>query len=158
MPEPQLDEIQWRLPPQRIQEQFRGMGIVSNTILWYFAESPFFDRMSNNQALITQSFFNPAMAAVVQTREAWEAQLRTMQGLEFMTAGEPRPVGEAGQSSAVWVIRKQNRRKRPGQEDEVTVLGTYFVIGENVYQAPAVKDILSSKVVGFTLLFYPTGR
>lgn len=52
-----------------------------------------------------------------------------------------------GTGTGVWVIRKQTRRKRPGQEDEITVHSTYFVMGENIYMAPAVGDVIGSRLV-----------
>ena len=59
---------------------------------------------------------------------------------------------DQGGDSGIWVIRKQDRRKGDGTNDNVTILGTYFIIGENVYQAPSVRDIISSKMVGIDLL------
>ncbi|KAI9864622.1 MAG: Mediator of RNA polymerase II transcription subunit 6 [Trichoglossum hirsutum] len=71
-----------------------------------------------------------------------------MQGLEFMVAFEPsRAVGSQEGSENVWVIRKQNRRKRQGLEDEITVLGSYFVINENIYMAPSVGNVVGSKML-----------
>jgi len=56
--------------------------------------------------------------------------------------GPEAPIGE-GQ----WVIRKQMRRKHAGAEDELIVLANYFVVGDNVYMAPSVDNILGSKLV-----------
>jgi len=52
-----------------------------------------------------------------------------------------------GTGTGVWVIRKQTRRKRQPEEDEITVHSTYFVVGENIYMAPAVSDVLGSRMV-----------
>ena len=49
--------------------------------------------------------------------------------------------------NGVWVIRKQNRRKRQGMQDEITGISSYFVVGENVYMAPSIGNILSSRLV-----------
>ena len=84
------------------------------------------------------------MLPIIQTREAFEGRLKTMSGLEYMVAQEPAdPINGTG----VWIIRKQTRRQRKGEEDEVTVHSTYFVVGENVYMAPAVSDVLASRTV-----------
>jgi mediator of RNA polymerase II transcription subunit 6 len=140
--EPPLDEIQWSHP------QLAAMhGIHDNSVLHYFSESPFFDRTSNNAVLANQAQFNPNMVSIIQTREKMEAHLRTMSGLEYMVAEKPREMGQG----AVWVINKQTRRKRPGEEDEITVHAAYFVVGINVYMAPTLADILSSRIVGFVL-------
>lgn len=56
--------------------------------------------------------------------------------------GPEAPIGE-GQ----WVVRKQIRRKRAGADDELSVLANYFVVGENIYMAPSISNILGSKLV-----------
>jgi mediator of RNA polymerase II transcription subunit 6 len=142
--EPPQDEIQWRSPPHA---QELG-GIHSNTILFYFAISPFFDQTSNNHTVYTQAFFTGQMH-LVQTREAFEGRLKTMTGLEFMVAQEP---ANMVNGTGVWVIRKQRRQQRPGQEPLLTLLSTYFVVGENIYMAPSMGDVLSSRSV---CLFFP---
>lgn len=86
------------------------------------------------------------MHHLLATREAFEGRLKSMSGLEFIVAQEPAEMAP-GTGTGVWVIRKQTRRKRPGQEDEVAVHSTYFVMGENVYMAPAVGDVIGSRLV-----------
>ncbi len=81
-----------------------------------------------------------------------------MQGLEFMVAHDPLQQHQALQqqnpqlheSSNVWVIRKQMRKKRPVGEDEVQILATYFVVGDSVYMAPSVLSVLGSRMVCFS--------
>lgn len=138
--EPPLDEMQWHSQQMAINM----LGIHSNSVLFYFAESPFFDKTSNNAVLYSQALYNQAMLPVIQTREAFEGRLKTMSGLEFMVAQEPAdPVNGTG----VWVIRKQTRRKKQNEEDEIVLHSTYFVMGENIYMAPAVADVLASRTV-----------
>ncbi|KAH8821462.1 mediator of RNA polymerase-like protein II transcription subunit 6 [Xylogone sp. PMI_703] len=137
-----LDEIQWRSPPIA-----QGMqGIHSNSVLFYFAQSPFYDPTSNNAVLMSQAMFNPNMLHIIQTREAFEGRLKTMSGLEFMVAQEPAEMAP-GAGTGVWVIRKQTRRKRQGEEDEITVHATYFVVGENIYMAPTLGDVVGSRML-----------
>ncbi len=121
-------------------------GVHSNSVLFYFARSPFFDPTSNNAVLESQSQFNTALQAVVATRETFEARLKSMAGLEFMVAQEPAETGP-GAGTGVWVIRKQIRRKRPAEEDEIQVLQTYFVVGDNIYMAPLLSDIIGNRMV-----------
>ena len=64
-----------------------------------------------------------------------------------MVTQDPSENGTKVDNSGVWVIRKQNRRKRAGSEDEITPISSYFVVGENVYMAPTVGSILSSRLV-----------
>ena len=121
-------------------------------VLPYFAESPFFDATSNNAILTTQAFHNSSMFYIIQTREAFEGRLRTMQGLEFMVTHDPSENDSKPENSGVWVIRKQHRRKKQGAQDEVTGISSYYVVGENVYMAPSVSNILSSRLVCIILL------
>lgn len=123
-----------------------------STVLPYFAESPFFDATSNNATLTTQAFFNPNMFYIIQTREAFEGRLRTMQGLEFMVTHDPSENDTKPGHNGVWVIRKQNRRKRQGAQDEITGISSYYVVGENVYMAPSVGNILGSRLVCASVL------
>lgn len=122
-------------------------GLHSNTILFYFAESPFFERTSNNAVIMSQAMNNMAMYHYIQTREAFEGRLKTMSGLEFIVGEEPAETGP-GMGTGVWVIRKQTRRKQQYQEDdEITVHASFFVVGENIYMAPTVADILASRIM-----------
>ncbi|KAI9890732.1 MAG: Mediator of RNA polymerase II transcription subunit 6 [Vezdaea aestivalis] len=142
--EPPLDEIQWRS-----SELAQSMGgIHTNTVLPYFSQSPFFDVTSNNATLTTQATYNQSMIHLLQTRDAFEGRLKSMQGLEFMVASGPDPNSsfQPGEESP-WVIRKQNRRKRPGDIDEITVQATFFVMGENVYMSPSVGKVLESRLL-----------
>jgi mediator of RNA polymerase II transcription subunit 6 len=125
-------------------------GLHTNSVLHYFARSPYFDQTSNNAVLYTQSVMNPKLQVVLETREAMEARLRTMAGLEFIVAQEPAETAP-GTGTGVWVIRKQTRKKRHGEEDEIAVLNTYFVVEGNVYMAPALSDILASRMVSICL-------
>src|SRR5450755_57503 len=85
--------------------------LMSSTVLFYFAESPFYDRTSNNATLFTQGMNNAAMAQFLYTRQAFESRLREMQGLEFMVSHDPLlppyspyPIGV--EPSNIWVIKK----------------------------------------------------
>ncbi|KAG7289503.1 hypothetical protein NEMBOFW57_005874 [Staphylotrichum longicolle] len=139
---PPLDEIQWRSPPEF------EMGIHSNSVLFYFAQSPFYDRTSNNEVLFQQGLNNPNMTPYLATRELFEGRIKTMSGLEFIVAQEPAETGP-GAGTGVWVINKQTRRKRQG-EDEIIVHGTYFVNGENIYMAPSMGDVISSRLAAIS--------
>ncbi|KAK2811754.1 hypothetical protein FQN50_001792 [Emmonsiellopsis sp. PD_5] len=158
-PEVSLEEITWR-SPQHVQ--MMGGFLHSNNILFYFAESPFFDATSNNASLAVQASYNENFRPFIETRDAFEGRLKTMQGLEFMVAHDPiqeahaAAVAAAGgkqpqrlqqEPSNVWVIRKQMRRKRGGMDDEIQVLATYFVVGDSVYMAPSVLKVVGSRML-----------
>lgn len=70
-----------------------------------------------------------------------------MQGLEYMVTHDPSDNGQTIENSGVWVIRKQNRRKRQGSDDDVIPISSYFVVGENIYMAPSVSNVLGSRLV-----------
>ncbi|PMB68803.1 Mediator of RNA polymerase II transcription subunit 6 [Beauveria bassiana] len=143
--DPPLDEIQWH-SPQLIHEMG---GLHSNTILFYFAQSPFFERTSNNAVIMSQAMNNMSMYHFIQTREAFEGRLKTMSGLEFIVGEEPAESGP-GMGTGVWVIRKQTRRKRYQEADEITVHASYFVVNENIYMAPTLADILAARIMSIS--------
>lgn len=138
--DPPLDEIQWRSPQDAEQ------GIHSNSVLHYFSQSPFFDQTSNNAVLVNQAIHNQSMMYLLYTREAFEGRLKTMSGLEFVVAKEPAEMNH-GMGTGVWVIRKQMRRKKTGEQDEIQVLSSYFVVGLSIYMAPAIGDVLGGRMV-----------
>ncbi|KAI0007384.1 MED6-domain-containing protein [Xylariaceae sp. FL0662B] len=141
--QPPLDEIQWRDPGLAQSMQ----GIHSNSVLFYFAGSPFFDIQSNNAFIANQAMYNANMYHIIQTRERFESELSARTGLEFIVAQEPAEMAP-GTGTGVWVIQKRHRQKVEGQKDDkITVLATYYVNGENVYMAPTFADILSFRLV-----------
>ncbi|KAH7377988.1 mediator of RNA polymerase-like protein II transcription subunit 6 [Cadophora sp. MPI-SDFR-AT-0126] len=143
-----LDEIQWKSAPLVQQMQ----GVHENSVLHYFANSPFFDPTSNNAVLTNQAMFNPNMLEVIQTRAAFEGRLKTMSGLEFVIAEQPAEMAP-GTGTGVWVIRKQTRRKKDRDEDEITIHSTYFVVGDNIYMAPTVADVLGNRTMSIISSF-----
>ncbi|KAK9467997.1 MED6 mediator subfamily complex component-domain-containing protein [Lipomyces arxii] len=124
---PPLDELQWRAP-----EWIQAFGLRTDNVLEYFAQSPFYDRSSNNQVLKMQSQFN---APMMQPQDV-QLALTTMRGIEFMIA-------MANAAGALWVIRKCERLS----PTETVPLATYFVINENIHMAPAVYSVVSSRVL-----------
>lgn len=142
-----LDEMVFRDDGALMEMQ----GVHDNSILFYFARSPFFDHMSNNGLLFNQAMFNPKLAPILSTRAAFEGRLKTMSGLEYIVAEQPADMAP-GMGTGVWVIRKQTRRKRSGMDDEITVHAIYFVVGGHIYQAPSVADVIGSKLVRSSLV------
>ena len=64
-----------------------------------------------------------------------------------MVTHDPSENGTKVENSGVWVIRKQNRRKRQGMQDEVMPISSYYIVGENVYMAPSVENVIGSRIV-----------
>ncbi|KAJ5902449.1 hypothetical protein N7495_002977 [Penicillium taxi] len=145
-----MEEILWRSPPH---VQMMGGYLHSNNILFYFAESPFFDKTSNNASLAVQANYNETFRHFLETREAFEGRLKTMSGLEFVVTYDPLQAAAqsdtrfAHEPSNVWVIRKQNRRKRSGIDDELTVISSYFVVGDCIYMAPSVASVVGNRIL-----------
>ncbi len=146
--DPPLDEIQWYSAPTLREMQ----GLHSNTVLFYFSRSPFFDVTSNNAVLESQALHNPNMQHIVHTREAFEGRLRTMSGLEFVVAQEPAEMAP-GTGTGVWVIHKQTRRKRPAGEDDITVHAAYYIVNEHIYKALTLADIMGYWTVWYFFFF-----
>ncbi|KAK2748105.1 Mediator of RNA polymerase II transcription subunit 6 [Myotisia sp. PD_48] len=143
-----LEEITWR-SPQHVQ--MMGGFLHSNNILFYFAESPFFDPTSNNATLTLQAMHNENFRPFIETREAFEGRLKSMQGLEFMVAYDPIQEaaetmaggGQSAEPSNIWVIRKQIRKR----DDEAQILATYYVVGDFVYMAPSVLSVIGRRML-----------
>lgn len=107
--QPPLDEVVWHDPGAvqwlgnintntgKLEDRYCRSLPSSDTspVLRYFAESPFFDHTSNNATLNTQAMYNPSMVPMIFNRQAYEARLRTMQGLEYMIAYESQQLAGA---------------------------------------------------------------
>ncbi|KAG7711996.1 hypothetical protein KL914_000638 [Ogataea haglerorum] len=128
-----LDELQWRSP-----EWVNMFGLRTDNVLEYFAQSPFFDRTSNNQVLKMQNQFTDTNYYSKPYDQLLQ-DLRKMKGIEFVIAmvGEP----------DFWVIRKQNRLS----ENETVTISDYYIIGSSVYMAPITHSVLSSRFLASVL-------
>jgi mediator of RNA polymerase II transcription subunit 6 len=124
---------------------FRTQGIHDNSILFYFAESPFFDKTSNNGVYYTQAVLNANLLPTLGNRAAFEAELDKRYGQEYRIAEKPAETAP-GMGTGVWVIRRQDRNLEDGREMRV-VRESFFVVGERVYQAPSAADVLGSSLV-----------
>jgi len=137
-----LDETVFRSEAMLIHSQ----GIHDNSILFYFAESPFFDKTSNNNIVYTQAALNQHLQHTIANRPAFEAELDKRYGQEYRVAEKPAETSP-GMGTGVWVLRRQFRALEEGRE-KTKVRETFFLCGERVYQAPSVADVLGSSLVG----------
>ena len=64
-----------------------------------------------------------------------------------MVTHDPSENGTKVENSGVWVINKQTRRKRPGMQDEITPITTYYICGINVFMAPSIASIIGGRTV-----------
>ena len=114
---------------------------------FYFSKSPFFDRSSKNGVLFNQAQFNPSMAYILFNRDAFERRLQEMSGIEYLIANDtPELRSLANESNGIWVIRKQDR-KTGSLTSDLKILGTYFIVNENVFMASSLGDIINNRLV-----------
>jgi hypothetical protein len=113
----------------------------------YFLVSPFCDDTSNNKLLNNQITANPKRYHQLTDRTTFEGLLKTMNGVEYRVVEGP--LTTTPDMNPVWVFRKQNRQRRAGQEDQITILGTYYCIATNIYQAPSLHDVIRCRMVRF---------
>ncbi|OCL07527.1 MED6-domain-containing protein [Glonium stellatum] len=139
---PPLDETVWYDP---VWVEFLR-GIHTNSVHRYFYASTFFDHMSNNNVILQQANRFMEQRHLLDNRQDFEDAVRKMTsgGLQFMVVGEPE------NNDGPWVIQKQQRTVQQGLEDEIEVLGTYWIVAEKIFMAPSVADILGSKILSAT--------
>ncbi|CCF58105.1 hypothetical protein KAFR_0D04570 [Kazachstania africana CBS 2517] len=144
-----LDELQWKSP-----EWIQAFGLRTDNVLDYFAESPFFDKTSNNQVIKMQRQFQqePSQEAGsddfghldAKRREILikypvyamlERELMKLKGIEYVLVQVREP--------DFWTIRKQNRHSI----NKTETLQDYYVIGANVYQSPTIFNIVMNRLM-----------
>lgn len=130
-----LDEIQWKWP-----EFIQQRGLHTANVLEYFALSPFYDRTSNNQVLTMQFQFQQIQIPLgMSFQQFFQLKLQEMTGTEFIIAYVREP--------DFWIVRKQQRL----DANSARTLQDYYIIGANVYQAPKIYDVLSSRLLSSVL-------
>lgn len=148
-----LDERLYSLPEQNAwymgrmeNSQFHYPFMHENMIHHYFKDSPFFDWTTKNGLELEQC--SKALDSWIHAhdRKKFEAGIASRIGTEYMIVeGEDMQFDKEGKpvKGGVWVLRKQERTRGGSLE----LLGTYFIVGENVYQAPSVGDILGARLL-----------
>ena len=105
--------------------------LVPQTVLHYFALSPFYDKNCNNERLKMQRLSLD--------------QLKSMQGIEYEllpNVGKQLPQN-------LFLIRKQKRSSRM----QVTPIAMYYVLDGTIYQAPNTYSILTSRLVSKVFVY-----
>ncbi|KAK3070058.1 hypothetical protein LTS18_000152, partial [Coniosporium uncinatum] len=97
-------------------------GGFRNNVYRYFWSYPFAERQSNLHSTITQALNVQAMQIFLENRQALEERMDGMPGLEYRIIVEPKTPEE--EARGIYVIRKQERIKRPNYPDEIKILGT----------------------------------
>jgi mediator of RNA polymerase II transcription subunit 6 len=160
LPPPPLDETVYQQPEiiKHWVEHFGPVPMDPNMVHRYIHASPFFDHVSNNGLTLAQADTNIRAWELSWNRQAFEDDLRKKRGVEYMIVGEPQPVSDGGWAgtgkNGIYNIRKQERqfvRSRDGRlEEDLTTLGTYYILGENMYQAPSVGEVIGNRLVSAT--------
>ncbi|KAF2710989.1 hypothetical protein K504DRAFT_466013 [Pleomassaria siparia CBS 279.74] len=147
-----LDEQMFEAPELFVMHDLPGHSLNTDSILWYFMNSQFFDGSSNNVALFNQvrgDMSNP----ILQSRKAFEEALQTRfpLGLQFVVAAEPQNPGEP------WVIQKQVKKRAVDKDGrqldrvEVEVLASYYTVGNRILMAPSLLDVLQSRLLSTSM-------
>ncbi|KAK4534548.1 hypothetical protein CDCA_CDCA02G0573 [Cyanidium caldarium] len=114
--------------------------LTEDTVMDYFARSPFYDRQCNNEVIRMQRNLQLPAAPGGAGMDDW---LRSMVGVEYVSVGpEERPPLPVEYVHNLFVIRKQWRRA----PDIADVLASYYVLNGSVYQAPTVVDVVLGAV------------
>ena len=93
------------------------------------------------------------MNSVLGDRTSFEDRLRKMSGIEYVVKYDPIESQiflegiDGPEASNVWVIHKQERRKRPHAEDEVTLLAVFYIVGDSIFMAPFVQRVVNNRMV-----------
>jgi len=143
---PPEDEREWE--DINVLQGLPGNSLNSDSVIWYFMNSPFYDPNCNNQALMQQLFSSPDGQAIMSDRHAVEERLRVgfQAGRQFVVVAEPRAEGEP------WVIQKQNKVLDPvtGRTGRIDVEATYYTLGAKILMAPSLLDIVQTRLLAVT--------
>ncbi|KAF2183816.1 MED6-domain-containing protein [Zopfia rhizophila CBS 207.26] len=144
-----LDEQQWSSP--ETLATLPGGNLNSESVLWYFMNSVFFDQSSNNTVVFNEARRFRDKEYLLNNRKAFEEAVKSLPsgGLQFIVIDEP------ADAEHPWVIQKQQRTVRRGtdgrQEEEIEVLGTYYALGDRICMAPRLSDILESRFLTISI-------
>ncbi|BGP43952.1 Mediator of RNA polymerase II transcription subunit 6 [Rhodotorula kratochvilovae] len=126
-----LSHLQWRAPEYLLTTG--GTLATAEQAMDYFSYSPFFDKRSNNATLRMQMMFaNGGMQGVDEEKE-----LRRLTGLEFAVSPLSRPQDD------LFIIHKRQRTS----PDDAAVVGAFYILNGNVYQAPSVFEVINERVL-----------
>ncbi|GAA6040812.1 hypothetical protein JCM8097_007723 [Rhodosporidiobolus ruineniae] len=124
-----LSHLQWRAPEFLLA--VGGHLSSPHLALEYFSLSPFFDKSSSNAQLRMQMMFSRGGMDGVDE----EAELRRFVGIEYTVAHAAPP--------NLFILHKRERTS----PTDATVLGAFYILNGNVYQAPTLFEVLNERVV-----------
>ncbi|KAJ4289595.1 Mediator of RNA polymerase II transcription subunit 6 [Kalmusia sp. IMI 367209] len=139
---PPQDEFVWESIPDLYNVSPGGV-LTSDSILWYFMNSPFYDLSSNNHIIFNQYRGTPEAGIYLSNRHAFEEKVRSLKdGTMFVVVHEPTAEGEP------WVIQRQEKiLDREGALAGIEVRGTYYTQGSKIFMAKSVLDVLQLRLL-----------
>jgi mediator of RNA polymerase II transcription subunit 6 len=145
VPQPAPEDEQFFDRPDLLPTLSAAGTLNSNTILWYFYNSPWFDQGSNNNSLLRQVGGTPQQELIFHNRLAFEERLRTdyPYGTQYVVAYEPKGDGEP------WVIQRQEKSvdENTGKTAATAVTATYYTQGTRIVMAKSVLDVLQTRML-----------
>ncbi|KAF2443527.1 hypothetical protein P171DRAFT_415100 [Karstenula rhodostoma CBS 690.94] len=144
-PQPAPEDEQFFDRPDLLPTLSAAGTLNSNTILWYFYNSPWFDQGSNNNSLLRQVGGTPQQELIFNNRLAFEERLRTdyPYGTQYVVAYEPKGDGEP------WVIQRQEKSvdENTGKTAKTEVTATYYTQGTRIVMAKSLLDVLQTRML-----------
>jgi mediator of RNA polymerase II transcription subunit 6 len=136
-----LDEAEFDQP--WLLHDLPGGNINSDSILWYFMNSPFFDPASNNIALLQQLRNHPDGQSTLMSRRLFEEHLAKFPaGVSYFCVAEPQGPGQP------YVIQRQFKMlNQETGRTEIQVQGTYYTNGTKIYMAPSLLDVVQLRLL-----------
>ena len=136
-----------------------GNRVHSNNVLFYFRQSPFYDRLSSNETVFAQSIGNPEREQMyLGTRARYENELQHHIGVQFTVEFDPleskariRGPNGIAEESENWIIKKARRENLQQSQKDLTALNYYYIVNNIIYQAPRLDSILSYHMTNVTM-------
>jgi mediator of RNA polymerase II transcription subunit 6 len=156
-----LSHLQWRAPEFLLA--VGGQLANPQLAMEYFSLSPFFDKASNNAQLRMQMMFSRGGMEGVDEEAELRCVFRRCYRLQQTRADElgnrPLPcrrftgieyVVAHASPPDLFILHKRNR----SSPHEATVLGAFYILNGNVYQAPSLFEVLNERIVRSFLSFF----
>ena len=117
-------------------------ALNSDSVLEYFAHSPFYDRTCLNEQLKMQNMPPPEAARLLGRLPG------VAYALESLGAGAAGAAAPKAGTAQLWVIRKLRRSLPEGKgEAQETTLRFYYVLDNVVYEAPSLAAVLRTRLL-----------
>jgi hypothetical protein len=110
--------------------------LTASNVLLYFSTSPFWDNNNNlNSLMRTQLVSDP---------QAMKDFLQRSRGYYYEVANSP-VIDPQNPQQPIWMVSKKFSFGREG-DGEMKEIGLYYIVGQQIFQAPLWKDLAGSKL------------